>query len=262
MADARPNTALLITMPHSHYSEKARWALDWLGMPYREARHAPLLHMLATVPRGGRSVPVLVHGAEHFVDSGAILVHADAACGGDRLYPRDEPMRREVKILEEQFDGQLGPHVRRWAYAQILPHPHLLRLMMSSGVSRLESGLLPLLLPLVRRLVLSSLRITPESAQRSLEQVHRNFREVDVRLDDGRRFLVGDRFSAADLSFASLAAPVLLPPNCRAAYPALDALPAPMREEILRLRDTDAGRFALRLYAEERAVVDCQARWI
>lgn len=260
MADVRRAAALLITMPHSHYSEKARWALDWLGMAYREVRHAPLLHMLATVPRGGRSVPVLVHGAEHFVDSSAILMHADAACGGDRLYPRDESMRREVELLEEQFDEQLGPHVRRWAYAQMLPHRHLLRMMMSSGVSRLESRLLPLLLPLVRRLVRSSLRITPESAQRSLEQVRRNFREVDVRLGDGRRFLVGDRFSAADLSFAALAAPVLLPPGCRAAYPELDALPAPMREEVLRLRDTHAGRFALRLYAEERAISGIAAR--
>ena len=85
-----------------------------------------------------------------------------------------------------------------------------------------------------------------------IERVRGIFREVDERLCDGRRFLVGERFTAADLTFAALAAPVLFPAGCRAAYPALDAVPAAMREEALRLRDTDAGRFALRLFSQER----------
>ncbi len=112
--------------------------------------------------------------------------------------------------------------------------------------------MLPLITPLARRLVRSAYKITPESAQRSLERVRSVFRQVDQRLNDGRRFLAGDRFTAADLGFAALAAPVLLPAECRAVQPALDDVPAAMREEILRLRDTDAGRFALRLFAQER----------
>ncbi len=87
---------------------------------------------------------------------------------------------------------------------------------------------------------------------RKPERVRGVFTQVDERLRGGRRFLVGDRFTAADLTFAALAAPVLLPAECRAAAPALEAVPATMREEILRLRDTDAGQFALRLFAQER----------
>jgi hypothetical protein len=34
--------------------------------------------------------------------------------------------------------------------------------------------------------------------------------------------------------------------------PAVDDVPAAMREEVLRLRHTDAGRFALKLYAQHR----------
>jgi glutathione S-transferase len=44
---------VLITIPHSHYSEKARWALDRLELPYREEVHIPLLHRLATIRNGG-----------------------------------------------------------------------------------------------------------------------------------------------------------------------------------------------------------------
>jgi len=78
------------------------------------------------------------------------------------------------------------------------------------------------------------------------------FKTVGERLSDGRRYLAADRFTAADLTFASLAAPALFPPECRAVTPALEAVPATMREEIALLRDTVAGRFALSMYAMER----------
>ena len=244
--------AILITMPHSHYSEKARWALDRLALPYREEPHIPLLHRLATTRNGGRSVPVLVHGASQFVDSTEIVAHADAVGGGDLLYPRDATLRSEVEALEERFDEELGPHSRRWAYAQLLPETRLLRAVMTRGVPWFEAALLPVMMPRVRNLIRERLMITPESAQRSLGRVRGILREVDGRLDDGRRFLVGERFTAADLTFAALAAPVLFPADCRAAYPMLDEVPAAMREEALRLRDTKAGQFALRLFSQER----------
>src|SRR5207237_3447735 len=151
-----------------------------------------------------------------FTDSTDIMVYADSVCGGDRLYPRDPKPRRAVETLEEQFDEVLGPHTRRWAYAELLPDRGLLRKMMSRGVPRTEASLLPVIMPIVIAAIRSGLRITPDSAQRSLQRVHGIFQEVDKRLDDGRHFLVGERFTAADLTFASLAAPVLLPAGCRA----------------------------------------------
>jgi len=239
-------------MPHSHYSEKARWALDRLALPYREEPHAPLLHRLATTRNGGRSVPVLVHGDTSFIDSTDILVHADSVCGGNLLFPSDPALRNSVETLEKRFDEELGPHSRRWAYAQLLSERRLLRQVMSRGVPQLEAGLLPVIMPGVIRLIREALKITSESAHRSLERVHGVFKDVDEQLRDGRRFLVGDRFTAADLTFAALAAPVLFPERYRGAYPSLDDVPAAMRDEVLRLRDTDAGGFALRLFEQER----------
>jgi glutathione S-transferase len=206
--------AVLITIPLSHYCEKARWALDRLELPYREEPHAPLLHRLATKRKDGGAVPVLVHGSSRLIDSTDILVYADGLRGGDILYPRDAARRGEVDAFEEQFDTQLGPHTRR--------------------------------------LVRAGYKITPQSAQRSLDRVRAVFSEVDRHLSDGRRFLTGEYFTAADLTFAALAAPVLFPIECRAVLPALDAVPVPMREEVLRFRSTAAGKFALRLYSQER----------
>ncbi len=245
--------AAFITIPLSHYCEKARWALDRVGVPYCEQPHAPLLHRLATRRHGGGSVPILVHGGRSFVDSSAILGFADAFGGGDRLYPHDPALRQEVAALEERFDVQLGPNVRRWAYLELLARPALLRSVWSRGVPRLEAFALPLVVPVARRLVRSAYRVTPDGAQRSLERVREAFRLVEQQLADGRRYLVGGRFGAADMTFAALAAPALLPPECRAVHPAFDDLPERMRREILAFRDTAAGQFALRLFAEERA---------
>ncbi|MBI5720324.1 MAG: glutathione S-transferase family protein [Burkholderiales bacterium] len=252
MAHGDTASAIFITIPLSHYCEKARWALDRVALPYREEPHIPLLHRLSTTRNEGGTVPVLVHEGRRFIDSTDILVHADAACGGDLLYPRDAALRSEVDALEEQFDTQLGPHARRWAYAQLLSQAKLLRSLWSRGVPWHEALLLPAITPLARRLVRTGYRITPEGVQRSLERVWGVFRQVDERLRGGRQFLAGERFTAADLTFAALAAPVLFPAECRAVAPALQDVPAAMREEVLRLRDTDAGRFALRLFAQER----------
>ena len=43
----------LITIPPSHYCEKARWALDYAGISYREEGHPPLLHRLPVKLAGG-----------------------------------------------------------------------------------------------------------------------------------------------------------------------------------------------------------------
>jgi len=248
--------AIFITIPLSHYCEKARWALDRCALAYREEPHAPLLHRFATQRNGGGTVPVLVHGSSRLFTSTDILVHADSICGGDMLYPRDPTLRREVAALVERFDAELGPHTRRWAYAQLLPQTALLRSVWSRQVPRFEASLLPVITPLARRLVRSAYRITPENAQRSLERLRGVFCQVDECLRDGRRFLVGERFTAADLTFAALAAPVLFPVECRAVHPPLDAVPAAMREEVSRLRGTDAGRYALRMFSEERGRLD------
>ena len=53
--------ARLVTIPISHYCEKARWALDRAGIAYREERHVQIVHRVASRRAGGGgTVPVLV----------------------------------------------------------------------------------------------------------------------------------------------------------------------------------------------------------
>ena len=243
---------VLITIPLSHYCEKARWALDRLGVPYREEAHAPLVHRVFTMTLGGGTVPMLIDGRRRIKTSGEILKYAAAIDRRELLYPSDPDQRAEVESWEARFDAHLGPHSRRWAYSQLLSNAALMRSLWTQRAPPAEAAILRAVAPLVRALVRSTYRITPESSERSLARVHEMFRKVQARLAEGCEYLVTERFTAADLTFAVLAAPMLLPAQCRAVQPSLDQVPSRMRDEILRLRESIAGQFALRLFERER----------
>ena len=250
--------AVLITMRLSHYCEKARWGLDRLGFPYREEAHAPLVHRVFTKRNRGSTVPMLVHGERSLTNSSEILAYIDAACGGGHLYPGNEALRHEVRELETGFDRQLGPQVRRWAYSHLLQERKLLRHVWSDGVSPTEALMVPVVMPLVRPMIRRVYRITADGAARSLHILDEVFAGVGARLSDGRAYLAGDSFTAADLTFASLAAPLLFPPACAAALPPLERVPPAMREQVARFRATAAGEFAMTLYQRERGLTVCR----
>ena len=75
---------------------------------------------------------------------------------------------------------------------------------------------------------------------------------VDDRLADGRNYLVGDRFSLSDMSFAEALAPLVLPANDGAPLPTFDEMPAALQSLCTELRARPAGRFALRIYHDHR----------
>ncbi len=244
-------TARLITMAHSHYAEKARWALDLTGRPYVEDRHLPLFHRLRTRPVGGRSVPVLVVDGRAYTQSADIVEWA--ARHGAGLLPTDPEQRSTTIELERWLDRELGPHSRRWAYSELLAAPAVLNRCVACEVPPLESLIAPAWMMLVRPMIRRSFRITPESAARSLERVDAVFRSVADRLAAGDGWLVGASFTAADLTFAALASPLVLPARFGGTLPKLEDVPASMQAEVRRLRDSPAGRHALNCYRLHRS---------
>jgi glutathione S-transferase len=249
----------LITMPFSHFCEKARWSLDAAGVSYSEEGHCPGLHRFAVRRAGGRrSVPVLVreHG-DVLTESADIVRFADAEASAERkLLPTDPRARAEVEALEKSFDEGLAPHVRRYVYFHLLPRRAETFRLFDIRTPLAERVAVRAAFPVVRRLMRRLMHIDEARALESRDRTRRAFDEVSALLADGRPFLAGNRFSSADITFAALTAPMILPPE----HPvtgstsgiAIDDLPDGWSSEARYLQATPAGLFAARLYRECR----------
>jgi len=106
--------------------------------------------------------------------------------------------------------------------------------------------------PVITRFAARELGITPGIEREDEEIVWREFDFVGELLEDGRPYLCGERFSAADLTFAALAGPAVVPPEYTVELPQPEALPAEARPLVERARQHPAGRHALEMFKRHR----------
>jgi glutathione S-transferase len=249
----------LITIPISHYCEKARWALERVGIAYREERHVQGIHQLAArCAGGGATVPVLVTPDGAIGESREILAWVDARTPAEhRLFPGQPQACREVELRCGRFDEQLGPQARRLMYVHIFAQPKLALGFNNQGVPAWEDRTLRFGWPLMVRFVERALEIRPGVEIEDEVAVWRELDHVAELLADGRPYLCGERFTAADLTFAALSAAVVMPQQYGVPLPPADQLSAPLRELVERAREHPAGRYALALFADERHARVC-----
>jgi glutathione S-transferase len=244
--------ARLITITFSHYCEKARWALDHTRVPYVEEGHLPGFHMRPARKAGGRSVPVLVTSEGTLTESDGIVAYCDAHAADDRkLYPRDPDARREVEAIEAMCNDELGRASRLFVYHHALPNPRALVKTTRPGLTMAQAWLMPYLLPIVGVRIRRMYGIHESSAAKAAETMRRRFAELSLRLE-GKRFFVGDAFSAADLAFASLTGPILCPEGHPATTGSIAHVEGPLRAMIEELRATRAGEHAQTMYRDHR----------
>lgn len=246
----------LITIPESHYCEKARWALTRLRIPFVEEPHMPPFHQFATRRVGGQSVPVLVTETEVLTNSEAILRWVDKHASQEvKLYTANLESRQQIEELVTLFDSVLAPAVRQWCYFYILNQAQLVQPLWCQGTPWFERLLFPVMYGRIRSSIVQGYTINPESAEAAYELICKTFRTVERLLSDGRAYLVGEAFSAADLAFAALAAPVVMPEECGGVHLKFSQLPSQMTVKIQAFRETLAGKFVLRLYEEQERQV-------
>ncbi len=245
----------LITIPISHYCEKARWALERAGIPYREERHVQGIHRLAVRRAGGGlTVPVLVAPEGAIGESAQILAWVDRHTPAEhRLYPEEPALRGQVQELCQRFDEQLGPRGRRLMYVNVLADSDLTFDFNNQGVPRWEDRAMrygfPLLLHVVKRVL--DIRPGVEFADEAAVWGELDF--VAGLLADGRPHLCGERFTAADLTFAALSAAVVVPPVYGVTLPQPEMM-APSTAKLVRsMREHPAGRYAMQLFEQRRA---------
>ncbi|MCW3030284.1 MAG: gst12 [Solirubrobacterales bacterium] len=244
----------LLTIPISHYCEKARWSLQRAALPYREERHVQGVHRIAARRAGGgATVPVLVTPSGTIGESRQILEWVDEQTPIERrLYPPEQSARVEVDRLCERFDAVLGPAARRLMYVHMLRDRPLALRFNNDGVPAWEGRMVRYGWPAMQMVVRRALAIRPGVEREDAIAVLGELDFAASILADGRPYLCGERFTAADLTVAALSAAVIVPPVYGVALPQPSQMRPETQQMVERHRAHPAGAYALSLF-ERRA---------
>src|SRR5205085_3956785 len=122
----------------------------------------------------------------------------------------------------------------------------------NQGVPRWEDRVLRLGWPMMSGYVARELGIRPGIEAEDERVVWQELDFVAQRLAEQGPYLCGERFTAADLTFAALSAPVIVPPIYGVTLPQPELLPPATATLVMRAREHPAGRYALSLFERHR----------
>jgi glutathione S-transferase len=188
----------------SNFNEKARWALDYKQIAHVR-REAPLgLHPLwAWRLGGGRTFPLLVLDGEAIGDSTRIIEELERRHPDPPLYPAEPPDRARALELETFFDEELGHEVRRVAMDAIRRDPKIGAAAALPDGGALARNALTLALAPMGIAVRRYYGVNPPAVERAWALIGAAIDRFQAELQPSG-YLVGERFSVADLTFAAL----------------------------------------------------------
>jgi len=226
-------TPVLWHLEISHYNEKARWALDYKGIAHvRRAVTPALQELTARRLRAGRTVPVLEMNGRAIGDSTKIIEEIGRQWPEPPLYPADPEERSRVLDLEDYFDEQCGHDLRRVLFNDNMAEPEKF-LAMLYGADHPRIGLLKKLSPVFFQVLKWRFRIRPETVEESREKVRAAFDKLEAGVGPSG-YLVGESFTVADLTAASILAPIVMPPE----FPYIKLHPDERTAQSRRFRDS------------------------
>jgi glutathione S-transferase len=203
----------------SNYNEKARWALDYKRVPHIRRAAAPGRHpAIAKRLSGGTTFPILVLDGEAIGDSTRIIEALERRYPEPALYPDDPEERRRALELEDLFDEELGPSVRLLVVHHMLPSARLTIGAFFPDLGRARRLTAYAMFPVMRRRFASFLDVTPSRIDLAHDKVRALGRRFQALLRPSG-YLVGDRFTVADLTLAALVAPAVAPEEFPYAQP-------------------------------------------
>lgn len=202
----------LYTFAMSHYSEKIRWTLDYTGLDYQEVRMAPVFHIapaLAMGKRGKTTLPILQTPQATIQDSARILLWLEKEQAPLALIP--QASSQAIHAVEKRFDA-IGKDVARFLYMNSFGtgDAHIIKLW-TDDATPVKAAIIRAAYPFIRWAFKRKLNINPASTARAQQRITEVIDWLEGQLQNGNTYLVGQQFSAADITAASLLAPIACP---------------------------------------------------
>jgi glutathione S-transferase len=237
----------------SHYNEKVRWALDYKRIPHIRRSLLPGAHIVKAKSLTGdtSTTPVLTLDGRSIGDSTRIIAAIEERWPQPPLYPADPVERRRALELEEFFDEELGPHIRRVAYYELLPHPELVMPLFTHGQPVAARTAFRAGFSTLRQAMRGRFELTAEAAAASRAKTVAAMDRLERELSPSG-FLVGDSFTVADLTAAALFYPGASPPEFQYPMIPVEDLPESLREFRSELAARPGGKWVLEMYRRYR----------
>ena len=203
----------LLEFPHSHFCEKARWALDYKGIPFEAVAILPGFHRI-TVRKYAQdnSVPVLLSDDGAVQGSGEIITYLEQEYPARSLTPKNAVERQACLDIEHDMDERLGETIRPILYSTLLAYPDFLRYCFAHPMPWYKQLTFRLFYPVLRYKIYQTYVISPAHVEQARYEFDVAMGELEKKLNR-RHYLVGDQFTRADLSVASMLSLLVMPPE-------------------------------------------------
>jgi glutathione S-transferase len=240
----------LYTFNISHFSEKARWALDFEGIPYEEKVLLPGPHQLVTRRIARRThVPVLEHDGGYVQGSSAIIDYVAETLGGTRLTATDPAERARALELEKTLDHAFGRGAQQVLYSALLKDRRTVIELWSFGGPFWARGFYAVAYPVVASAVKRMYKTTDvEAVARAKQRFATTFDGLDAVLAK-QPYLGGDAPNRLDITLAALLAPVCRVPEHRMKWP---PMPPELSDLVTSLSGRPTWHHVLRMYRDHR----------
>ena len=203
----------LLEFPHSHYCEKARWALDYKGIPFQAVAIMPGFHIITVRKYApGNTVPVLLNNNEAVQGSSEIINYLEQKYPYNPLTPADNKERRACLDIENIMDKRLGENIRQILYYRLLAYPDFIRYCFTHTMPLIKQLIFTLCYPILRYKIYQTYVISPAKAEEARREFDIAMGEIKERLKQ-KQYLVGEKFTRADLSVASMLSLLVMPPE-------------------------------------------------
>ena len=201
----------LLEFPHSHYCEKARWALDYKGIIFQPVAIMPGLHMI-TVRKyaADTSVPVLLDNNEVVQGSSEIINYLEQRHPSHSLTPTATDERRACLEIERTMDEKLGENIRRILYDRLLAYPDFIRYCFTHPMPQLRQQIFRIFYPILRYKIYQTYVISTARVEQAKREFDAAMSDLEKQLKY-RQYLVGEHFTRADLSVASMLSLLVMP---------------------------------------------------
>lgn len=200
----------LLEFPHSHYCEKARWALDYKGIPFEPVAILPGFHFIRLRHYPESFLPLLLHQGGGVQGSGQIISYLDEQYAENPLTPSDAEEKRACLELECTLDRDLGENIRRILYHRLLAYPAFIRYHFTHCMPAYKQWLFRLTYPILRYKIRQTYLISEQSVKQAEVVFERTLGILAQRLENSN-YMIGDRFTRADVTAASMLAFVAMP---------------------------------------------------